>query len=189
LTTSSSAWQSISSVPPPPSSPGSSWDGSFQDLGAAFDEALAGEAQTRSRDTSPEEEKIGDGKKIKSIVRMKTLVGKLGFLRSLKHKEVVRDKGKEGAVDGGPMSQELNDALLDPPEQEESERHLQTMSRASDPVPQIPLGETRLQGDRQHATAPATSAPLAVKPNPGASTILDRIFAVLTCHKGSEITS
>ncbi|KAF9447252.1 hypothetical protein P691DRAFT_760934 [Macrolepiota fuliginosa MF-IS2] len=101
LTTSSTAWQSISSVPPPPSSPGSSWDGSYQDLGDAFEEAIAEEARNASHDqlrAAPDDEKAGWKEKAKSIKSIKSIKSVKAFVGRIK---VIKVFGRKKAEKGG----------------------------------------------------------------------------------------
>jgi hypothetical protein len=137
-------------------------------------------------------------KEIKTIERVKTLVGKLSLFTSSKSERMKKDRGKEKAVDEGPMSQQPDVAPPNLPTQEELGRlPAQTMStEASQPSEptlrietQIPPEEKRPQGDHEDLTTQATDPSLTAKPNSGASKILGRILALLACHKGGGITN
>ncbi|EKM78186.1 hypothetical protein AGABI1DRAFT_129315 [Agaricus bisporus var. burnettii JB137-S8] len=202
LTTSSSAWQSISSVPPPPSSPGSSWDGSYEDLGAAFDEATANEVKTISHDKLPDAEKAKGAKGIRGIEQVKALVVKLKLSRSLKsEKETTGDKGKRKAVDDDPINRGPEVTPPDPHEQMEVERlPVETVpSQTSQHNPPVSTPESQItrevkppQGDKEYQTTRSAAPSSNAEPNGGEAKILDslkRILAALACHKGGEITS
>ncbi|KXN82907.1 hypothetical protein AN958_02045 [Leucoagaricus sp. SymC.cos] len=111
FTTSSSAWQSISSVPPVPSSPGSSWDGSYEDLGTAQGAELVEEARNSSRDllnlpnNDSEKERARETKKKRddeNTRRVKAIAVKLGLVK-LFEKEGKKGKEREKKVDENPV--------------------------------------------------------------------------------------
>jgi len=92
---SSTAWQSLSSVPPVPSSPGSTWDESYEDLGTilrgqgAIDDIArtSGSSSNLSKLPGNEAEKLNEMGAVTRGQRVKAGVGKLILAKVFRRKE------------------------------------------------------------------------------------------------------